>query len=49
MLGRKLIHTLLQPDGASEIEMGNLKSGAYIVCINSLTQRVSKKISWVKD
>jgi hypothetical protein len=49
MLGRKLIHNLLQRDGASEIEMGDLKSGAYIVCINSSTQRVSKKISWVKN
>ena len=49
MLGRKLIHQLLQRDGASEIEMGDLKSGAYIVCINSSTQKVSKKISWIKN
>jgi hypothetical protein len=49
MLGRKLLHQLLQRDGASEIEMGDLKSGAYIVCINSSTQKVSKKISWIKN
>lgn len=49
MLGRKLLHRLLQRDGASEIEMGDLKSGAYIVCINSLNQKVSRKISWVKN
>lgn len=49
MLGRKLLHSLLQRDGASEIEMGDLKSGAYIVCINSSNQKVSRKISWVKN
>lgn len=49
MLGHKLITRLLQRDGESEIEMGDLKSGAYIVCINSSTQKVSMKISWVKN
>ncbi len=49
MLGRKLIQHSLNQDGVSEVEMGGLKSGAYAVCIRSSTQKVSKKISWIKN
>ncbi len=48
MLGRKLIQRQLTQKGYNEVEMDGIKSGSYIVFIQSSTQKVSKKISWIK-
>jgi hypothetical protein len=48
MLGRKLIQDQLTSDGFNEVKMDGFKSGTYVVFIQSSTQKISKKISWIK-
>lgn len=49
MTGRKLLTRNLNDKELNDVDMGELISGFYIVFISSTTQRVSKKISWVKN
>jgi hypothetical protein len=49
MAGRKLINRKLNNSNINDVEMNGLISGFYLVSISSTTQRISKKISWVKN
>ncbi|NQU87485.1 MAG: T9SS type A sorting domain-containing protein [Mariniphaga sp.] len=47
--GRKLLNQKHGLSEVNDVKMGELKSGVYVVSIISSTQKVSKKISWVKN
>lgn len=49
LTGRKMLNRKLNSTEVNDVEMGNLTSGIYIVYISSSTQKVSRKISWVKN
>lgn len=49
MAGRKLLKSKLNNTEHNEVDMGQLISGFYLVSVSSSAQRVSKKISWVKE
>jgi hypothetical protein len=46
--GHKMQHKMLNETEINDVEMDELASGIYVVVINSSTQRVSKKFSWIK-
>ena len=47
--GRKLMTRNLIASEVNDVEMDGIVSGVYLVSISSSTQRVSKKISWIKN
>jgi hypothetical protein len=48
LAGHKMLHKTLNETDVNDVEMNKLTSGMYVVFINSSTQRVSKKFSWIK-
>ncbi len=49
LAGRKLIYRKLNTSTINDVEMDGLISGVYLITISSSTQKVSKKISWIKN
>jgi len=49
MAGRKMLNRKLSSSGINNVNMDELRSGIYVVFINSSTQSRSKKISWIRN
>ncbi|NQU51930.1 MAG: T9SS type A sorting domain-containing protein, partial [Bacteroidetes bacterium] len=49
LAGRKLVSRKLNQSEINDVKMDGLISGVYVVFINSSTQKVSKKISWIRN
>jgi hypothetical protein len=49
LTGRKVLNRNLSSSEVNDVEMGDLTSGVYVVYISSSTQKVSRKISWIKN
>lgn len=47
--GRQLTTNRLTKSETNDVDMAGLRSGIYIVTISSSTQKISKKISWIKS